>query len=150
MNYKDLPYPIKYAVEPIYHQSKNQSIPLGYIVTKAFLIRETRNYTMKGESIQYQVVYPIKGYSTFKHDKNIRIPQYNQYGYYTNTDYCENVFNTYEEAKKKCNELNGNLFLNYYPYQPMNDRMQMFQDFEYEVMEVTSALNEVDMSIRKK
>ena len=143
MDYKSLPFPIAYAVEPIFLNSKENSIPLGYIVSKAFLIREITNYTVNGAKKQFDVVYPVKGYRPNEDITSIRKPEFNQYGYCTNYDYTNYVYGTYEEAKKVRDKLNGALFLKYYPQYDMVDRMNTFQEYEYKIMEVTSILDEV-------
>ena len=67
MKYSHLPYPMVYAIEPINKYIKTDvSVPLGYIVTKAFVINESTLYTPTKIKKTYQVVYPIKGYQNYR------------------------------------------------------------------------------------
>lgn len=143
-------FPIKYAVQPIYTYAKTDVIPLGFIVTKVFIVSETNNYKPDGtKTNNYQVVYPIKGLKTSEYLVGIRYPEFNHQNICINSEHSKDVFDTYEEAKKLCDEKNGYLFTNYYQNENLLDRMQYFQDFEYKVMEKTSDM-EIDNKIERR
>lgn len=143
-------YPIKYVIEPIHMYAKNNGYVLGYIVTKAFLVTEVYNYTNEGLKKQYYVVYPVKGLKSIDIMQNIRTPEFGSSNTCKNSEYVTEIFDTYEQAKKICNQKNGELFRNYYPNYDYTERMNFFQDFEYKVMEKTSELTITeDIKIKK-
>lgn len=136
---KDNFYPIKYGVEYVYMYSKpkNNEQVLGFIVSKCFVVSDVNIYHADGtKKTQYNVVFPFKGISTFGVGKNKRVPTYNGYGLCNNADNGTYVYDTYNEAKKKCNEMNYQLFSFYYPYN-IAEKIKEFQILEDKVKEET-------------
>ena len=145
-DYSDLPYPVKYGVIPIYALSKGDKFPLSYIVSKVFVTIESDVYTEKGHHKEFFIVPPVKGYSAFYASADIRIPIFDKTGHCINQEPSKYVFETYEDAKKTCDTLNGGLYRTVYAYDDFMNRKNIFQNFENEVMMKTS---ECKMGISK-
>ena len=135
-------YPIKYAVEPITELAKKGSNVLGFVVSKVYVIVETKSYTPDGIKFQYQVVFPIKGIKSSRAMKNIRIPEYSSYGQCINQEYSTDVYDTYEEAKKVCISKNGKMLYSMTPQQ-YDMKMDLLQEIENEIMSRTSDMENV-------
>ena len=138
-------YPIKYAVMPVTNYAKNDSLILGYIVTKAYIVKETNFYTPNGIKTVYDVVYPVKGLKSAEVMQDLRIPEFDYTGMCINAEHNNNVFDTMDEAKKVCTDMNNNLFrLNIEHYTELTNRMQ---EFELDVLGRTYAMpNPEDIS----
>ena len=145
-DYSDLPYPVKYGVIPIYASSQGDKFPLSYIVSKVFVTVESDVYNNKGHHKEYFIVPPVKGYNAFYASADIRVPMFDNTGYCINQEPSKFVFDTYEDAKKICDTLNGGLYRTIYGHLDFMTRKKQFQDFENEVMMKTS---ECKMGISK-
>ena len=118
----EIKLPIKYAIEPIYPYANSSGGILGYIVTKCYVVEKKTTFSMDGNIKEtYSIVYPYKGLETFKMMKNKRIPEFNNFGYYRNLDYVDQVYTT--------------LFSSVYPCYQVDDMIKQFSDFEFKVME---------------
>ena len=138
----NLNYLIKYAVEPIHENADNASRLLGYIVTKCYVMMHTEVYHGDGTySEQYYVVYPYKGLNTYLKVKNRRYPDISRYKMCLNQELSTDVYDTYNEAKKVCNEMNGFLFRNYFPNESLLARLDYFQELENSIMRDTTDMN---------
>ena len=138
MDVSNLPYPVKYGIIPIYKNPQGDKVPLSYIVSKVFLIIESDVYNNQGHHKEYFIVPPVKSYDAFYASADIRIPICDRTGHCINQEPAKLVFDTYEEAKKICDTLNGGLYRTQYAYQDFMTRKKQFQDFENEVMMKTS------------
>lgn len=135
---EDMIYPIKYAVMPVTNYAKNDGFVLGYIVTKAYVVMERTCYTPNGKKSSYDVVYPVKGLKSSEAMKDLRSPEFDYGGSCINADHNNNVFDTFDEAKQLCTEMNNVLFrmdIANYTYQ--TERMQ---NFELKVLEKTFSI----------
>ena len=141
-------YPIKYAIMPVTTYAKNDDIILGYIVTKVFLILELHRYLPNGViKSSYDVVYPVKGLKSSEVMADIRMPEFDQGGLCINADHNNNVFDTFEDAKKVCAEMNNALFrADIANYTARTDAMQ---DFELKVLERTFIIPNPEDNIEK-
>lgn len=107
-------YPVKYAVLGIYEQVERDYFGwadhiydvCGYIVSKVYLVNETTEYTNSGTiKKNFQVVYPLSQPS-LQGLSSREVPHRDIYGRYTNLVIVPEVFEDFEEAKKKAEEYN--------------------------------------------
>lgn len=145
-DYSDLPYPVKYGVIPIYSRPQGDEFPLSYIVSKVFVTIESDIYSDKGYFKEYFIVPPVKSFNAFYASADIRIPMCDRNGRCVNHEPSKLVFDTYDEAKKICNTLNGSLYRSIYGFDNFMKRTDRFQKFENEVMSKTT---ECKMGISK-
>jgi len=147
----NFPFPVKYAVIPIFHYDKDEANALGYIVSKVFIISETTVYKYNGSYKEWQIVPPTKGYYSFNASADIRIPIFDQTGHCKNQETSKLVFETYENAKKECNVKNGQLFREYYFHGSYDAWMESWQNFENKVFEKTSSfgMNITENKVKK-
>ena len=135
---EEVMFPIKYAVMPVTNYVKNDNFVLGYIVTKAFVVMELNRYFPSGKRKSYDVVYPVKGLKSSEVMADLRIPEFDETGLCINSDHNNNVFDTFDEAKNVCTEMNNQLFradiVNY------TERTNQMQDFELKVLEKTFSI----------
>ncbi len=150
-------YPIKYAVQPVFIQlnkgSISRNIPYGYIVSKSFIVEETKCYNESGCFTKYKVVYPVKLYNSFLAERgkiSIDHPDFNQYGHCSNAHDTNYVFDRYEDAEKVCNEENGKLILNFYPNESLELRKCLLKEYELAVLRATTALELEEVSAKSK
>lgn len=112
---KECNYPVKYAVLPLYDVvgrdgfgQRNYDI-VAYIVTKAYLLGETKIYRENGDvEYDYKVFFPYMSYLEIIKDKRHDI-DYNDIRKWNNNQYINsvsNVYETYEEAKQEAEYLN--------------------------------------------
>ena len=144
---EEMNYPIKYAIMPVTNYSKNDGLVLGYIVTKAYIVTEFRRYLPTGVRKSYEVVYPVKGLKTSEVMKDLRVPEFDQGGMCINSDHNNNIFDTFEEAKELCAEMNNVLFRDdivRYTYQ-----LERIQEFELKVLEKTYIIPNPEDNIGK-
>ena len=149
-------YPIKYAVQPVYIQlnkgSISRNIPYGYIVSKSYVVEETKSYNETGCFIKYKVVYPVKYYNGYLAEQGkipLDKPRFNQYGHCSNSFDNNFVYDKYEDAAKKCDELNGELILNYYSNDSLERRKNLLKDYELAVLRETTALELEEVSTKR-
>ena len=101
-------YPIKYAVIPIieqYHYPYESEETVCYIVSKCYLVAETKKYNQNGSvDKKYQVVCP---YTEKEFDIWNRVePSYNFDGTCLNGLIVDAIYNNYEDAKKDKDDKN--------------------------------------------
>ena len=128
-------YPIKYAIMPVTNYAKNDNFILGYIVSKVYVTLETNRYYPTGVKSSYDVVFPVKGIKSAEVMMDLRKPEYDANGMCINADHSSQVFETFDEAKNVCTEMNNTLFrtdiANY------TARTNQMADFELKVLEKT-------------
>ena len=107
-------YPVKYAVLGIYEQVGRNYLgwaePIydvcGYIVSKAYLVGQTMEYKTNGASEKrYQVVFPF-AHPVLNGLSKREIPYKVASGKYSDVVSVTEVFEEFDEAKKKAEELN--------------------------------------------
>lgn len=112
---ENLNYPIGYAIEPLFpsaYSAKDHHFLLGFIVAKCFIVSELKHYYENGcFIINYQVVFPYQGINFFELERERIVPKFqykkrNQQMVCINADHADTVFETYEDAKKLCDQLN--------------------------------------------
>ena len=146
---EEIEFPIKYAVMPVTNFVRNDNYVLGYIVTKAFVVMETYRYFPGSMKKSFDVVYPVKGLKSSEVMANLRRPEFDEAGFCLNADRNTNVFETFDEAKKVCTEMNNALFradiANY------TVRTNQMQDFELDVLGKTFMIpNPEDINGRQR
>lgn len=127
-------YPIKYAVMPIYrppgawrsgvfHYERNYNEIVCNIVSKCYVIREIKTYNGDGTDVQtFEVVFPFRNYMLNNdHWDYNEIPNYNFSRECNNGIIVENIFDNYEEAKRKADEINNHIMYNEIGILPLND-----------------------------
>lgn len=111
---KELKYPIKYAIMPMeehigWYPGLSQIEPeygtVANIVSKCYVIKSQIEYLNDGNSkTQYGVVFPYN-----ENQEKLVIPEYNIYGTCTNAIVVDQVFDTFESAKKIANKKNDRI-----------------------------------------
>lgn len=144
-------YPIKYACMPIYEQTgwsfginelEKKYEVTGYIASVCYVISEKKVYTENGNfKNEYEVVFPYsldnsKLFDTWKRE----FPHYNCYHQCVNSIKVNSLFDTFDEAKEKCTELNEKL----------KSEASMFIPFDEEFYQnVENIHNEYDLKLSK-
>ena len=120
-------YPIKYAVmeiceqtgwTPGLHELGREYEVVANIVSKVYLVSETTKYLGDGTSKkEYSIVFP---YQILMDINKRKIPEFNFYGQCYNAEKVEQVFESYDDAKKIANQKNDNLRSNIPTYYILN------------------------------
>lgn len=161
-------YPIKYALMPIYEQvgwshglnqlERNYQV-VTYIVSKCYVISQTKRYLRNGKSKEeYEVVFPFE-----KEDYPdwVRVgPEFNVASKSVNSQIIDSVFETFEDANIAKNELNECLLEEKGTYLPFDEHF--FEKIEnlkienneliakYQVLESEVDENTKDLEINRK
>ena len=137
-------YPIKYAIMPVTNYAKNDDYILGYIVSKVFVTLEIHRYTPNGAKTSYDVVFPVKGLKSSEVMADIRKPEFDIGGSCTNADHNVKVFETFDEAKQICTDMNNELFRQDIANYTL--RTETMQKFELKVLEKTFVMHDPEDS----
>lgn len=131
-------YPVKYAIQTHYSKPNYTCVntskrPLGYTVSKVYVIEQKISYNDTGDRDEsYLVVYPFA--SDLDIEDNVRnVPKYNIDGVCYNGIFVDDVYDTYEEALSIKQECYRTLFFeeitSVYNYSLYEDRDSFAQDF---------------------
>ena len=136
-------YPIKYALMPIIeqtgwthgmHELEREYGVVCYIISKCYVIKETKKYNINGTSdIKYQVVFPYEyhEYSGWKREE----PSFNLINNgCTNAVTVDKLYDSFEEAKKDKKEKNEEIHKSKYVY-------MRFEDLKEKINEINNEFN---------
>ena len=112
-------YPIKYAILPKREENgfvtgtnelmSNYEVT-GYVVSKCYLVSETKKYLEDGTSnVTYEVVFPYS-VNTLVETSKREIPSFNFNGECTNSVEVSEVFNNYDDAKEVAMKQNQKIY----------------------------------------
>ena len=122
---KNLGLPIKYAIQPLF-QDKGGRKEIGYIVSKAYVVKEIKEYSTGGNcSTHYNVVFPYRNINNYELLEKRVNPKFRKVGYYDkiciNTNFVREIYENYNEAKMICNIMNA-------PFENKKDEIQKLED----------------------
>ena len=111
----ELKYPILYGIMPIYeqigwtcglHELEREYDIVAYIVSKCYVVSERIEYKRDGSyKKSYEVVFVFQNSGQFD-ELERKIPEYNFYGQCNNSLVIDELFDNYEKAVDKTNEMN--------------------------------------------
>lgn len=139
-----LKYPIRYAVMPVKSDkdwlkptlANSLSEDVGFIVSKVYLLGERKTNFFNGKCrTEYEVVYPYK--TPMDLDKRV-IPQYGYTSFYSNSDFVDEIFATYEGANESATLKNKKL------------KQKLVKSLVCTEKELTKQVNEIDIDFDKK
>ena len=118
---KELKYPIKYAIMPIYeqtgwapglHELEREYDVVAYIVSKCYVIKEEKDYLQNGTvRIRYAVVFPLLNRGKLYSGEFVPvIPEYNFHSKCTNSIFVNQLFNCFDEAQVIADQANEKIF----------------------------------------
>lgn len=140
-------YPTKYAVMPVTQYALEDMVVIGFVVTKAYVVSEYIRYTNQGKKVSYDIVYPLKGLKTAEVSADLRVPEFDMGGRCVNADHNNDVFDTFDEAKRLCTEKNNALFradIAHY-----TERTNAMQEFELKLLERTFSVPNPEDTVGK-
>lgn len=130
---------IKYALIKIQEwvQEEKRYKKSGYVVSKCYVLYESTECLKNGQEKIYGVVFPYKYKSQIK-------PEFDTFGKCTNKTFVKEIFDTYEEAKKRRKEKNDKLFqekMRIESRKKIQLREKQIEKLEKEIEENTKDLN---------
>ena len=153
-------YPIKYAVIPMIeqigwtpgmHDLEKEYGTVCYIVSKCFVVNETKEYKQNGKAVtSYNSVCPFE-YRDFDIWKRCE-PSFNLiHGHCTNEIITSEIYDTYDEAVVEKNQKNSKLKTNRWVFLPYDEKFKEKVDkLNAEFDETLSFYNQLERMIEKK
>lgn len=151
-------YPIKYALMPIIeqtgwthgmHELEREYGVVCYIISKCYVIKETKKYDINGTSdIKYQVVFPYEyhEYSGWKREE----PSFNLINNgCTNAVTVDKLYDSFEEAKKDKEEKNEKIHKSKYAYMRFEDLKEKIDEINTEFNNTLEYYNELEQLIEE-
>ena len=150
-------YPIKYAVVPMIeqvgwshglHELEREYGTVCYIVSKCYLVEESKKYKADGTvRVNYHVVCPYQ-YDKFNEWNRVE-PTFNIHGQCTNDIVVDEVYDNLEEAIVYKDKKNQEIFQKLFKYLPYEVLKKRFKEIESEYNNKLEYYNQLEAMIEK-